>query len=106
MEAIRATYPNIRPEHVHVWTLGGPSRTTNVHGIANADWYVTIFGDGFKTQIDPENPDIVYSQWQYGHLVRFDRKSGETLDIQPQPAADDGVFALPTTPAATTGVNA
>ncbi len=25
---------------------------------------------------------------------------------QPQPAADDGVFALPTTPAATTGVNA
>ncbi len=26
METIRATYPGIRPEHVHVWTLGGESR--------------------------------------------------------------------------------
>ena len=26
MDAIRATYPDIRPEHVHVWTLGGASR--------------------------------------------------------------------------------
>jgi hypothetical protein len=26
MEAIQATYPGIRAEHVHVWTLGGPSR--------------------------------------------------------------------------------
>lgn len=26
MEAIRATYPGIRTDHVHVWTLGGPSR--------------------------------------------------------------------------------
>jgi photosystem II stability/assembly factor-like uncharacterized protein len=67
-------------------TLGGPSRTTNVHGITNADWYVTVFGDGFKTRIEPDNPDIVYSQYQYGGLARFDRKSGEQTDIQPQPA--------------------
>jgi len=26
MEAILATYPGIKPENVHVWTLGGPSR--------------------------------------------------------------------------------
>ncbi|MCU0303940.1 MAG: hypothetical protein MUC56_07780 [Thermoanaerobaculales bacterium] len=26
MEAIAATYPGIRPDHVHVWTLGGASR--------------------------------------------------------------------------------
>jgi hypothetical protein len=26
MEAIRETYPDIQPENVHVWTLGGPSR--------------------------------------------------------------------------------
>jgi photosystem II stability/assembly factor-like uncharacterized protein len=67
-------------------TLGGPSRTTNVHGIANADWYVTIFGDGFKTRVEPGNPDIVYSQYQYGGLARYDRKSGELIDIQAQPA--------------------
>ncbi len=66
-------------------SLGGPSRTTNVHGITNADWFVTVFGDGYKTQVDPEDPDIVYSQYQYGGLVRFDRKTGEMVDIQPQP---------------------
>jgi photosystem II stability/assembly factor-like uncharacterized protein len=70
-------------------TLGGPSRTTNVHGIANSDWYVTVFGDGFKTRIEPGNNDIVYSQYQYGGLARYDRKSGELTDIQPQPAPGD-----------------
>ena len=67
-------------------TLGGPSRTATTHGITNADWFVTVGGDGFKTQVDPENPDLVYSQSQYGGLVRYDRKTGEILDIQPQPA--------------------
>jgi hypothetical protein len=67
-------------------TLGGPSRNTSVNGIRNADWYVTVFGDGFKTVIDPEDPDIIYSQWQYGGLVRYDHKSGEITEIQPQPA--------------------
>ncbi|MCZ6834124.1 MAG: glycosyl hydrolase, partial [Acidobacteria bacterium] len=70
-------------------TLGGPSRTTSGAGIFNQDWFVTVFGDGFKTQIDPENPRIVYSQYQYGGLVRFDRDNGEIVDIQPQPAAGE-----------------
>ena len=69
-------------------TQGGPSRTTNVHGIRNSDWFVTVFGDGFDPAVDPENPNIVYSQWQYGGLVRFDRATGERVDIKPQPAAD------------------
>jgi photosystem II stability/assembly factor-like uncharacterized protein len=65
-------------------TQGGPSRTKNVHGIRNSDWFVTVFGDGFEPAVDPENPDIVYSQWQYGGLIRFDRKTGERIDIKPQ----------------------
>jgi photosystem II stability/assembly factor-like uncharacterized protein len=69
-------------------TLGGPARTPSRNGITNADWFVTVFGDGFKTQIDPEDPNIVYSQWQYGGLVRFDRLSGERIDIQPQPTEE------------------
>lgn len=69
-------------------TLGGPSRTTNSHGIRNSDWYVTMGGDGFDPTVDPENPDIIYSQLQYGTLSRFDRKTGERLDIQPQESAD------------------
>ena len=34
--------------------------------------------------IDPTNPNIIYSQWQYGGLVRYDRRSGERIDIKPQ----------------------
>ena len=71
-------------------TLGGPSRTVSANGIANRDWFITLGGDGFKPQIDPENPDIVYSQYQYGGLARFDRQSGEILDIQPQPTDETG----------------
>ncbi len=70
-------------------TLGGPSRTTSQNGITNADWFVTVFGDGFETVTDPEDPDIVYSEAQYGGLGRFDRRSGEIVDIQPQPGPDD-----------------
>ena len=68
-------------------TLGGPSRTLG-GGIRNSDWYVTLGGDGFDPVIDPENPDIIYSQLQYGVLSRFDRGSKERLDIQPQAGAD------------------
>ncbi len=65
-------------------SLGGPSRTQNNRGIINEDWYVTNGGDGFESQIDPLNPNIVYAQAQYGWLVRFDKASGETAMIQPQ----------------------
>jgi photosystem II stability/assembly factor-like uncharacterized protein len=65
-------------------TQGGPSRTNNVHGIRNSDWFITVFGDGFDPVIDPTNPNIIYSQWQYGGLVRYDRRSGERVDIKPQ----------------------
>ncbi|MGB6337808.1 MAG: glycosyl hydrolase, partial [Thermoanaerobaculia bacterium] len=67
---------------------GGPSRTTNVHGIRNSDWFITVGGDGYQTRIDPDDPNILYSMWQYGGLVRYDKRSGEILDIQPQP--DEG----------------
>ena len=64
-------------------SLGGPSRTTSANGIVNADWYITSQGDGFETQVDQSNPDIIYAQSQYGGLNRFDRKSGEYLFIKP-----------------------
>lgn len=70
-------------------SLGGPSRTLNNAGIINMDWFVTNGGDGFESQIDPTNPDIVYAQAQYGWLVRFDKKSGERVFIQPQEGKDD-----------------
>lgn len=74
--------------HVHGGTqdnlsLGGPSRSISGNGIVNSDWYVTSTGDGFETQVDQSNPDIIYAQAQYGYLSRFDRKTGENLDIRP-----------------------
>lgn len=66
-------------------TQGGPSQTRNNFGIRNSDWIVTVFGDGFDPAVDPEDPDTIYSQSQYGGLVRFNRKTGERVDIRPQP---------------------
>ncbi|MEM7355696.1 MAG: glycosyl hydrolase, partial [Acidobacteriota bacterium] len=66
-------------------TQGGPSRTMNVSGIRSSDWFITLFADGHQPAVDPENPDIVYSEWQQGNLVRYDRKTGEVIHIQPQP---------------------
>ena len=66
------------------FSIGGPSRVLNNHGITNFDWFITNGGDGFESQIDPNNPDIVYAQSQYGFLVRYDRKSGEIVGIQPK----------------------
>ncbi len=66
-------------------TWGGPSGTRNSDGIVNDDWYITVGGDGFYAQIDPADPTIVYSESQYGGLVRFDTTTGERKRIQPQP---------------------
>lgn len=65
------------------FTIGGPSRVNTSHGITNQDWFITHGGDGFESQVDPENPNIVYSQSQYGWLVRYDKKSGEEVGIKP-----------------------
>lgn len=73
-------------------TLGGPSRTFSASGITNWDWFVTVGGDGFEPAIDPTNPDIVYSQWQYGGLIRYDKKSGQIIDIKPQEMEGDAAL--------------
>jgi photosystem II stability/assembly factor-like uncharacterized protein len=69
-------------------SLGGPSRTISSAGILNQDWLFTNAGDGFETQVDWKDPNIIYSQSQFGGLVRFDKRSGENLFIQPQDFAD------------------
>lgn len=72
-------------------TQGGPSRTDNVHGIRNADWFVTLFGDGHQPATEPGNPNIVYSQWQQGNLTRWDKTTGEMVYIKPQAEPDDAI---------------
>jgi photosystem II stability/assembly factor-like uncharacterized protein len=66
------------------FAFGGPSRTHNVSGIVNSDWFVTQGGDGFRTQVDPEDPNTIYAELQGGNLVRDDKRTGERLGITPQ----------------------
>jgi len=73
-------------------SVGGPSRTLNNAGILNSDWYITNGGDGFESQVDKTNPNIVYAQSQYGWLVRYDKQSGEKTGIQPQPKKGEKAF--------------
>jgi photosystem II stability/assembly factor-like uncharacterized protein len=67
------------------FTLGGPARSRSANGITNADWFVTQDGDGFHVKVDPKDPSTVYAEAQYGILVRYDRRTGQRLGIQPQP---------------------
>jgi photosystem II stability/assembly factor-like uncharacterized protein len=74
------------------FSLGGPSRNRSEHGIVNSDWFITNGGDGFESQVDQSNPNIVYAQSQYGVLVRYDKQSGEIMGIQPKPGKDEAEF--------------
>jgi photosystem II stability/assembly factor-like uncharacterized protein len=65
-------------------SMGVPSQTINNEGIVNADWIPTLGGDGYESVIDPVDPNIVYAQYQYGGLVRYDKKNGEYISIKPQ----------------------
>lgn len=66
-------------------TLGGPARTMSNHGITNADWHILVGGDGFHCRVDPKDPNIVYAEYQYGGLMRFDWRTSQRVNIQPQP---------------------
>ena len=70
-------------------TLHGPSRTLNMDGIRNQDWYVPLGADGYGVAFDPRDPDLLYLMWQEGMLYRRDRRNEEALMIRPQPAEGD-----------------
>ncbi len=65
-------------------SFGGPSASTS-NGVTNDDWFVTQGGDGFWVAIDPTDPNIVYTESQYGNASRWDRKSGQSVSIKPYP---------------------
>src|SRR5258708_23928721 len=76
--------------------IGGPPRSTLFpyptlfgSGITNADWFVTLGGDGFHCRVDPKDANTVYATLQYGVLSRFDRRTGQSTIIQPQAGKDD-----------------
>lgn len=74
------------------YSLHGPSETVSQHGIVSSDWIVTLGGDGFESVADPTDENIIYSQYQNGGLVRFDKQSGETVSIQPKPRKGEQAY--------------
>jgi photosystem II stability/assembly factor-like uncharacterized protein len=73
-----------------IW--GGPSRTTNREGITVADWFRVYEADGFRCQVDPTDPDLLYAEWQYGRLMRFNVRSGQETDVQPKPGKGEQAY--------------
>ena len=71
------------------FSLGGPSRTRSENGIVNNDWFITQGGDGFESQADYVDPNIIYAESQYGGIVRYDKITGEKVNIQPIEAAGE-----------------
>jgi len=69
------------------FSVGGPSRTRTNNGIRNADWFITSGGDGFGSVVDPQDPNTVYAQSQFGNLSRFNLATGDVMGIQPEDAA-------------------
>ncbi len=59
----------------------GPSRSPG--GISGGDWQVVGSGDGFWAFADPEDPDILYVEYQGGNLSRVDLGTGESKSIRP-----------------------
>ncbi len=73
-------------------SIGGPARNMSSKGVSDCEWFATLGGDGFWGMVDPENPNIVYSAYQYGNIYRYDKLSGERLYIKPMPGKDELTF--------------
>ena len=62
----------------------GPSRRRG-GPITNAMWFQVGGGDGFVTQQDPVNPNIIYAESQGGAISRLDYATGQsTFIVKPQ----------------------
>lgn len=73
-------------------SFGGPSQNKSRGGVTSGEWTVTLGGDGFWGAVDPKDPNIVYSEYQYGNIYRYDKKSGESLYIKPQPGENEKTY--------------
>jgi photosystem II stability/assembly factor-like uncharacterized protein len=60
----------------------------NDGSITFRDWFSVGAGESGYIAPDPADPDIVYGGDTYGALWRFDRKSGQSQNISPEPWVD------------------
>ena len=77
-----------------ITTASAAPRAPRTRSLTNADCFVTNGGDGFYSRVDPKDPNTIYAASQNAGIVRFDRRTGERVSIQPQPAKGDPAAAL------------
>ena len=65
-------------------SMGVLSNSLYSDGISRCEWDITIGGDGFWQAVDPENHNIVYSEYQFGNIFRYDKQNGEKISIKPR----------------------
>jgi hypothetical protein len=76
------------------FSMCGPARTSDPWGIRTSDWFIVAGGDGFQSQNDQENPEIVYASSQNGGVSRRNVRTGESTSIRPRvPFPGDSVEA-------------
>jgi photosystem II stability/assembly factor-like uncharacterized protein len=61
----------------------GPSNSLIIRGISNDEWLKVGGGDGMNSQIDPKDPNIIYSEGQEGSITRRDLRTQESRSIRP-----------------------
>jgi photosystem II stability/assembly factor-like uncharacterized protein len=62
---------------------GGPAQMLRSTGPVNEDWIMVGGGDGFVCRVDPNDPDVVYSESQGGAMQRRNLKTGERASVRP-----------------------
>jgi photosystem II stability/assembly factor-like uncharacterized protein len=77
-----------RPYHVYGGlqdngSWGGPSHALDGRGPINEDWISVFGGDGFVCRVDPNDPDLVYAEFQDGNIIRRNLKTGRQGFIKP-----------------------
>lgn len=65
----------------------GPSSKRSTLGILNSDWFRIGGGDGFYTQQDPTDYNVIYVESQDGNVSRLDLRLGRPVQIKPRAAA-------------------
>lgn len=70
-----------------VWC--GPSASRDSTGVTDADWYSVNGGDGMWVQISRTDPNIIYSESQFGSMSRLDMRTWQRDRLQPM-ALDAG----------------
>lgn len=65
----------------------GPSQGAG--GVTNADWKMSLYGDGFYSHRHPTDKDIIYSEYQGGEMARVNIKTGQAKGIKPFPGKGD-----------------